>query len=44
MEKIWNIDGNEFFVRENAKEFLAMTWAKKPREVFVQRRHYVLFQ
>ena len=25
MKKIWSIDGNEFFVRENAKEFLAMT-------------------
>lgn len=32
MKKIWNIDGNEFFVRENAKEFLAMTWAKDPEK------------
>lgn len=32
MEKIWNIDDNEFFVRENAKEFLAMTWAKDPEK------------
>ena len=32
MEKIWSIDGNEFFVRENAKEFLAMTWAKDPEK------------
>lgn len=32
MKKIWNIDGNEFFVRENAKEFLAMTWAKNPEK------------
>lgn len=32
MEKIWNIDGNKFFVRENAKEFLAMTWAKDPEK------------
>lgn len=32
MEKIWNIDGNKFFVRENAKEFLVMTWAKDPEK------------
>ena len=32
MKKIWEIDGNQFFVRENAKEFLAMTWAKDPEK------------
>lgn len=32
MEKYWLIDGNIFFVRDNAKEFLAMTWAKDPEK------------
>lgn len=32
MKKIWEIDGNQFFDRETAKEFLAMTWAKNPEE------------
>lgn len=32
MKKIWEIDGNQFFDRETAKEFLAMTWAKDPEK------------
>lgn len=32
MKKYWEIGDNKFFIRENAKEFLAMTWAKDPEE------------
>lgn len=30
--KKWVIGDNTFFVRENAKEFLAMEWAKDPED------------
>ena len=32
MGKYWKIYGNQFFSREAAKEFLAMTWAKDPEK------------
>ena len=32
MGKYWKIYGNQFFSREAAKEFLAMTWAQDPEE------------
>lgn len=30
MEKCWEIDGNQFFDREEAKEYLAIKWNRKP--------------
>ena len=32
MKKYWEISDNKFFIRENAKEFLAMTWARDPEK------------
>ena len=32
MEKIWGIGNKEFTNREEAREFLAMTWAKDPEK------------
>lgn len=32
MENCWMIYGNQFFDREEAKEFLAMTWANDPEK------------
>lgn len=32
MKKYWLIDGNTFFVRDNAKEFLAVEWNRDPEK------------
>lgn len=32
MKKYWLIDGNAFFVRDNAKEFLAIEWSRDPEK------------